>query len=101
MAHIVLPHPYTLPRIVLRRRSRGPSRRCVALGHAAIDDEIRAVDKACLVAGQEENSLRLLDGLAEAAAGKVHFAAMPLLGVVAEPVLQERCAEIKLVCDAQ
>lgn len=90
---LTLPHrPYNLPRIVLRRCGRRASRRCVALGHTAIDDEIRAIDEARLVAGQEENSLGLLDGLAEAAAGEVHFAAVTLLGVVTEPVLQEGCA---------
>jgi len=91
-AHIVLPRSCSLPGVVLRRRSRGTSRRCVALSHTAINDEIRAINEARLVAGQEKDSLGLLDGLAEAAAGEVDFAAVALLGVVAEPVLQERCA---------
>lgn len=85
-------HVTDLSGVVLRRRSRRAGRRCVALGHTAIDHEIRAVDKAGLVAGQEEHSLRLLDGLTEAAGGEVDFAAVALLSVVAKPVLEERGA---------
>ena len=36
--------------------------------------------------------MRLLNGLAEAAAREVHLASMALGRVVAEPVLEERCA---------
>lgn len=57
--------------------------------HAAVDDEVGAVDEAALVAGEEEDGVRLLDGFAEAAGGEVDLAAVPLGGVVAEPVLEE------------
>ena len=82
------------PGVVARRSSRRARGRCVALRHSAVDDKVRAVDEAALVAGQEEHGLRLFDGLAEAAAGEVDFAAVALLGVVAEPVLEQRCAAV-------
>ena len=81
-----------LPGVVAGRSSRRAGGRCVALGHSAVDDEVRAVDEAALVASQEEDCLRLLDSLAETAAGEVDFAAVALLNVVAEPVLEQGCA---------
>ena len=85
------PH-HTSPRKISRRLRRGPLRRHVRPRHAAVDDEVGPVDEAALVAGEEEDGVRLLDGLAEAAGGKVDFAAVALGGVVAEPVLEERGA---------
>lgn len=64
------------------------------LGHATVNDKVGAVDEAGLVAGEEEDGLGLLDGLAEAAGGEVDFTAVALLLVVAEPVLEKRGAEI-------
>lgn len=57
--------------------------------HAAVDDEVGPVDEAALVAGEEQDGVGLLDSFAEAAGGEVDLAAVPLGGVVAEPVLQE------------
>jgi hypothetical protein len=73
----------------LRGRALG---RRVALGHAAVDDKVGAVDEAALVAGKEYDGLRLLHGLAESAGGEVHFAAVAFGRIVAEPVLEEGCA---------
>lgn len=52
-----------------------------------------AVDEAGLVAGQEDDGVGLLNGLAEAAGGEVHLAAVALGLVVTEPVLEERGVE--------
>lgn len=65
------------------------------LGHAAIHDEIGAVHKTALVAREEDHGLGLLDGFAEAAGWKVHFAALSLGYIVAEPVLEERRAVVR------
>lgn len=51
------------------------------------------IDEAALVTGQEDDSLGLLDGLAEPAGGEVDLAAQTLGLVVAEPVLQQRGVE--------
>ena len=55
-----------------------------------INNKVRPVNKATLIARQEQHRLRLLDSLTEAPAGEVDLAAMALGRVVAEPVLQER-----------
>lgn len=65
----------------------------ICLGHATIDHHLVAVDKACLVAGQEQNSLSLLDGLAKAARREVDLTAHALGDVIAEPVLEKRSVE--------
>ena len=65
------------------------------LAHAAINDEIGAVDKTALIAGEEEYRLGLLDCFAEAASWKVQFAALSLGYIIAEPVLEKRCAEVR------
>lgn len=70
----------------LRRRSLG---RGIASRHTAIDYKVRAIDKAALVASEEQDSLSLLDSLAEAARREVDFAAVTLGLVVAEPVLEK------------
>lgn len=75
-----------------RRLRCGSLRRHIRLGHPAVNGEIRAVDKARLVAGQEQYGLRLFDGFAEAAGREVDFAAVAFGDVVAEPVLEERGA---------
>ena len=66
--------------------------RYVGFGHATIDNEVRAVDEAALVASKEQHSLRLLDGLAEAAGWEVYLTSMALGCVVTEPILKKRCA---------
>lgn len=81
-----------LASVVGRRLSGRALGRDVALGHAAIDNEIRAVDEARLVAGEENNSLGLLDGLTEAASGEVNLTTVALGLVITEPVLEERSA---------
>lgn len=84
--------------VVLGRLGRRAGGRCVALGHTTVDDKVCAVDETALVAGQEENCLRLLNGFAKATAGEVDFAAVALLGVITEPVLEKGSAgEVSLV----
>ncbi len=78
--------------VVLGCFSGRTGRRCVALCHSAVNDEIRAVDEAGLVASQEENCLSLLDGLSETASGEVNLTAMALFSVVAKPVLEQGSA---------
>lgn len=66
------------------------SLRCyIGLCHPAIDDEVSAVDEAAFIAGQEEHSLRLLDGFTKATSRKMHFTPVPLLLVITEPVLEK------------
>jgi hypothetical protein len=88
----ILEVDFRLPGVVPGRRSRRASGRCVALGHSAVNDEVRAIDEATLIASQEEDCLRLLNSLAETAAGEVDFAAVALLNIVTEPVLEQGCA---------
>ena len=78
--------------VVLGRVGRWSVRRGVTPGHATIDDEIGAVDEAALIAGKEEDTLRLLDGLTETTRGEVDFATVTLSLVVTKPILQEWCA---------
>lgn len=78
--------------VVRRGLGRGALRGDVASGHAAIDNEVGAVDEAALVAGEEEDGLGLLDGFAEAAGWEVDGAARTLDFVVSEPVLEEGSA---------
>ena len=63
-------------------------------GHSTVNHKVAAVDKAALVAGQEDDRVRLLDGLAESARGEVHLATEALGLVVAEPVLQKGSAAL-------
>jgi hypothetical protein len=65
----------------------------VGLGHATVNDKVAAVDKAGLVGSQEQDGLRLLDGLAETARGEVDLTPVALGLVVSEPVLQQRSVE--------
>ena len=81
-----------LPGVVGRRLRGWALGRRVALGHAAIDDKVCTVDEAALVAGQKHHGLRLLHSLAETAGREVHFAAVALGRIVAEPVLKEGSA---------
>ena len=60
------------------------------LGHAPIDDEIRAVDEATLVTGQEDHGVCLLDGLAESTGREMNLASMSFGRIVSQPVLEER-----------
>lgn len=62
------------------------------LGHATVDDKVGAVDEAGLVAGEEEDGLGLLDGLAETTSREVDLTAEALSLIVAEPVLEKRGA---------
>ena len=79
------------------------------LGHATVDNKVRAVYEAAFVAGEEEDGVGLFDGFAEAAGWKMYLAAVALGCVVAEPVLKEggaaygrhwsvpRCAKLQRV----
>lgn len=44
----------------------GGGRRRTHLGHASVDNEVRAVDEAAFVAGEEEYGVGLFDGFPEA-----------------------------------
>jgi hypothetical protein len=94
----VSPSPTTpdahLPCIVLGRLEGRSSRRSVALGHAAVNDEVSSIDEAALVASKEEDTLSLLNGLAKTTSREVNFATVALLLVVTEPVLKERGAVV-------
>ena len=74
---------------VRRRLRRWSLGRDIRFGQAAIDDKIGAIDEAALVAGKEEDRLRLLDGFAKAARWEVNLAAKALGRIVAQPVLEE------------
>jgi hypothetical protein len=80
--------------VVLRRLSRWSLGRDVAPGHTAVDNKVRAIDEAALVAGKEKHALGLLNSLTEAASGEVDFTTGALDLVVTEPVLEKRGAEI-------
>lgn len=79
--------------VVLGRWGRRSLRRDISLGHATINNKIGAVDEAGLITGKEHDSVSLLDSLTEAAGREVHLASVPLLLVVTQPVLQQRCVE--------
>lgn len=64
------------------------------LSHSTIHHKVSSIHKAALVAGQEDHSMGLLNSLAEATGGEVHFAAETLRLVITQPVLQKRSAEI-------
>lgn len=81
-----------LASVVLRWLRGRALRRDVALGHTTVDHKVRSIDEAALVTGKEKNCLCLLDSLAEATSGEVDFTAVPLRGIIAQPVLQERGA---------
>jgi len=57
------------------------------LSQSSIDNKIRSIDEAALVAREEQHSLSLLDGFAETPTREVNFTAMALRLVVAKPVL--------------
>jgi len=57
------------------------------LCHASIDNEVRPIYEAALVAGEEEDGVGLFDGFAEASGWEMDLAAVALGCVVAEPVL--------------
>ena len=61
----------------------------VRLGQATVDDEIRGINEAALVAGQEDDGVGLFDGLSETAGREVNLATEALLLVITEPVLQQ------------
>ena len=65
----------------------------ISLGHATINNEVAAIDEAGLVGCQEQDSLCLLDSLAETARGKVDLTPVTLGLVVSEPVLEKRGVE--------
>lgn len=85
---------------VLRRSRRGALRRHIGLKYISttpshnlenptylaqptVNNKVRAIDKAALVAGQEDHRVSLLNGLAESAAGEVHLTTEALGMVVA------------------
>jgi hypothetical protein len=65
----------------------------ISLGHATVNNKVAAVDEAGLVGSQEQNSLCLLNSLAETARGEVHLTPVTLGLVVSEPVLEKRSVE--------
>jgi hypothetical protein len=85
--------------VVDGRLGRGSFGRGVTPCHTAVDHEVGTVDEAALVAGEEENTLCLLNSLTKATRGEVDFAAVALGCVVTEPVLQKRGAVIVSMCE--
>lgn len=81
-----------LASIVLGRLRGRTFRRNVALGHTAIDNEVRTVDEAALIAGKEEDRLGLLDSFAKATSREMDLTAVALRSIVTEPVLKEGSA---------
>lgn len=65
----------------------------VCLAETAVNNKVMAVDEARLVAGKEDDSVGLLNGLTEAAGREVDLAAVALGLVITEPVLEERGVE--------
>ncbi|KLP05082.1 Uncharacterized protein Y057_13151 [Fusarium fujikuroi] len=52
-----------------------------------------SIDKARLIARQEQDSLRLLNGLTKPPHREVNLTSVTLLLIITEPVLQERCVK--------
>jgi len=78
----------------VRGRSSSRALGCdISLGHATVNNEVAAVDKAGLVGSQEQDSLCLLDSLAETARWEVNLTPVTLGLVISQPVLEERCVE--------
>lgn len=65
--------------------------------HPAINDEIRTINKAALIASEEKHGLRLLNSFTKAPSGKVYFTAMAFWSVITEPVLEEGCTVYKII----
>ena len=63
------------------------------LGHATIDNKVGAVDEAALIAGQEDDSVCLLNSLTEPSSREVDFTTVTLGLIITQPVLEERSAE--------
>lgn len=61
-------------------------------GHSTVNDKIGTIDKAALVASQEDHGMGLLNGLTEPSGREVDLATEPLGLIVAEPVLEKRSA---------
>lgn len=79
---------------VLRRFRGRPLGSHISLGQAAVHHEVRGIDEAAFVAGQEDDSMSLLDRLTEPAGGKMDLATESLLLVVSKPILQKWGADI-------
>lgn len=62
-------------------------------GHTTVNDKVAAVDEAGLIGSQEQDSLGLLNSLAETAGGEVDLAPVALRLVISEPVLEERSVQ--------
>ena len=84
---------YHLPGQVLRSLRRRSFGSHVRPRHPAVDDKVGTVHEGRLVARQEQHCLRQLDRFSETAGGEVDLAPVPLLLVIAEPVLQKRSVE--------
>lgn len=75
--------------IIQRCRGRWSFTGHVSLAQTTIDHELGGIDEAALITGQKQDGLGLLNGLSEAAIGKMDLSAVPLLEVIAQPVLQQ------------
>lgn len=87
--------------VIRGRRRRGAFRGNVALRHTTIHDEIRAIDKAALIAGKEQHSLGLLNSLSKTTSREMDLTTMSFGRVVTEPVLQERGTEKNRTLETQ
>ena len=61
------------------------------LSHTAIDNKVRTVDEAALVAREEEYCLSLLNSFSETPGREVNLATVTLSCIVSEPILEKRC----------
>lgn len=59
------------------------------LAHSTVNNKVSSVDEAALVAGEEDDSVGLLDGLTETAGREVNLATETLGLVIAQPVLKK------------
>lgn len=77
---------------VLGRLGRRSLRSNIGLGQAAVNDKVRGIDEAALVAGEEHHRVRLLNSLAKATSGEMHLTTEALRLVITKPVLEKGCA---------
>ena len=64
------------------------------LAHSTVNNKVSSVDKAALVAGEEDDSVGLLDGLTETAGREVNLTTETLSLVITQPVLEKGSASV-------
>ena len=74
---------------VLRRLRRRSFRGDICLGETTINNKVRGINKAALVASQKYNRMSLFNGFPKPTGREVNLPTKALLLVIAEPILQE------------